>query len=437
MIKSYVLDTNVLLSDPEAMFNFEDNNVIIPIGVIEELDRFKKDQSELGKNARQISRLLDDLRLKGDLREGVKVGDGKVMVRYNGNLESYSKENNVDLHVIHIAQKTMDSDPETPCIVVSRDVNVRIRANALGIKAENYESDQIPHEEIDKGYSEILFDDKSFDEFAKEGKVRINDVMDEEAKSQIFPNEYFIIYNNSGSTLLGRIDPYVTVLKQLISCPNGIGVKPKNKEQQFLIDALLDNDIKLVSIVGIAGSGKTILSSAIGYYLVVNKKEYKRLLISRPVFPMGKDLGYLPGDLDEKLTPWMCPIYDAFDVIKEHANSNIKATVSGKSIVDGNSVVVEPLTYIRGRSIRDQFLIVDESQNLNIHEMKTIITRAGENTKIVLTGDIYQIDNPYIDSLSNGLSSVVMNMRDSKLSAHIVLSKGVRSELAEEASRKL
>jgi PhoH-like ATPase len=429
MIKSYVLDTNVLLLDPEAMFKFEDNNVIIPIGVIEELDRFKKDQSELGKNARQISRLLDDLRNKGDLRAGVSVGDGKVMVRYNGNLESYLKENNVDLHVIHIAQKTMDDDLETPCIVVSRDINVRIRANALGIKAENYESDQINHHEMDTGYSEIYLDDLLFEEFSDKKEISIDKLT---LNDEIYPNHYFLIYNSiTNASLLGRSDVNCRFIKKLITCPHGVGLMPKNKEQTFLIDALMDNDIKLVCVAGGAGTGKTLLAAAIGYYLTVAKKEYKRLLVSRPVFPMGKDIGFLPGDINEKLDPWMCPIYDAFDVIKGSTH------VNGRAMIDGHNVVVEPLTYIRGRSIRDQFLIIDEAQNLNAHEIKTIITRAGENTKVVLTGDIYQIDNPYIDSLSNGLSVVMMAMKDSSLSAHIVLEKGVRSELAEEAARKL
>lgn len=428
MVKNYILDTNVVLLDPQAIFKFEDNNIIIPIGVIEELDKFKKDQTELGKNARQISRYLDDLRHEGDLRKGVKIGDGgTIAVRYDGNLNSYYKEQNVDLHVIHIAQKTMEKNSEIPCIVVSRDINVRIRANALGILAENYESDQVNHEEIDKGYTDILISDELFNEFAQDSDLYLSKL---DLTVELFPNEYIVLYNSLNKSLLGRVDSSCRRIKKLLSYPKGvIGIHPKNKEQSFLMDALLDNDIKLVSVAGGAGTGKTLLALAVGYYLTVHKKEYKRLLVSRPIFPMGKDLGALPGDIGEKLDPWMCPIYDAFEVIKEGSN--------GRSMVDGNLVVVEPLTYIRGRSIRDQFLIIDESQNLNIHEIKTIITRAGENTKVVLTGDIYQIDNPYIDSMSNGLSATVINMRDSYLSAHVILNKGVRSELAEEASHKL
>jgi PhoH-like ATPase len=430
MIKNYIIDTNILLLDPEALFKFEDNNIIIPIGVIEELDKFKKDQSELGKNARHVSRTLDVLRQQGDLREGVKVGKGKLMVRYNGNLHSFYKESNVDLHVIHIAQKIVEEDKDIPCIIVSRDINVRIRANALGLKAENYESDQVPHTEIDKGYSETTISEKAFEELAQSREISVDDLVSD---IKLFPNHYLVVHKDSitKSSLLARVDQDGRNIKRLLSCPAGIGLTPKNKEQGFVVDALLDNNIKLVSIAGKAGSGKTLLACAVGYYLTVRKKDYKRLLVSRPVFPMGKDIGYLPGDIGEKLDPWMTPIYDAFDVIKHEKQG------SGKYLIDGCDVMVEPLTYIRGRSIRDQFLIIDESQNLNSHEIKTIITRAGENTKVVLTGDIYQIDNPYIDSLSNGLSVVTQNMRDSKLSANIVLEKGVRSELAEEAANKL
>jgi len=430
MIKNYVLDTNVLLLDPQAISKFEDNNIIIPIGVIEELDKFKKDQSELGRNAREVSRSLDQLRSEGDLRFGVKSGNGKLSVKYDGKVNAYYKESNVDLHVIHIAQRLLEESPDIPCVIVTRDINVRIRANALGINAENYESDQIRHSEIDKGYDEITMGEEAFFSFSESKEISIADLSLDIA---VFPNHYLVIRKDTDnkSSLLGRIDVDCKTIKRLLPCPYGIGLTAKNKEQGFALDALLDDNIKLVSISGKAGSGKTLLSLAVGYYLTTKQKQYQRLLVSRPVFPMGKDLGYLPGDINEKLDPWMTPIYDAFDVIKDSTKIN------GRAMVDGCNVVVEPLTYIRGRSIRNQFLIIDESQNLTTHEIKTIITRAGENTKVVLTGDIYQIDNPYIDSLSNGLSVVTTCMKDSKLSANIILEKGVRSALAEEAANKL
>jgi PhoH-like ATPase len=235
---------------------------------------------------------------------------------------------------------------------------------------------------------------------------------------------------NPKKTLLGRLDDKKQTIKSLTHCTKLL-IRPMNKEQEFIVDALMDNSIKLVCIVGKAGSGKTILSTAVGYFLSKIKGDYKRLLVSRPVFPLGKDIGYLPGDINEKLDPWMCPIYDAFDII------NPDKQVSGKSLVDGVNVIVEPLTYIRGRSIHDNFIIVDEAQNLSKHEIKTIVSRAGENTKVVLTGDIYQIDNPYLDSLSNGLSVVINKMTGSSIFAHIMLEKCVRSQLADEIANKL
>jgi PhoH-like ATPase len=430
VIKNYIIDTNVLLQDPNSIFNFEDNNVIIPIGVVEELDRFKKDMTELGRNARQVSRILDELREKGDLKEGVALGKGVLKVRYNGNLKSFYKEKNVDLHVIHIAQETIKKCPKEPCIIVSNDVNVRIRSNALGLKAQKYECGSVPKDEIEKGYSTVEVDEDLFNEFAKNKEFRISDIVN---APKIYPNYYLtVIKNTDKKSLLGRVNSDMTLVKRLIGCPKKTNLVPRNKEQSFLIDALMDNDIKLVSIAGKAGSGKTLLSTAIAYYLTVEEKEYKRMLVSRPIYPLGKDIGFLPGDLDEKLDPWMVPIYDAFDVINDN-----KAE-SGRDFVKKNPlIIVEPLTYIRGRSIHDQFLIVDEAQNLTPLEIKTIITRAGDGTKVVLTGDVQQIDNPYIDSLSNGLSVVMAAFRGSKIATGLVLEKGVRSPLAEEAANKL
>lgn len=433
MIKNYIIDTNVLLANPESIFKFEDNIVIIPIGVIEELDKFKKDMTELGRNARQVSRILDELREKGDLKEGVPLGNGILKVRYNGNLKSFYKESNVDLHVIHIAQETVKRYPKDLCIIVSNDVNVRIRANALGLRAQKYEGGSIQKDEIEKGYSEIDIDEDLFNEFAKNKEISFDSISGLPNFPKVYPNHYLTLFKNTDrKSLLGRINSDMTLVKRLIGSPKKIKLTPRNKEQSFLIDALMDRDIKLVSVAGKAGSGKTLLSTAIAYYLTVEEKEYKRMLVSRPIYPLGKDIGFLPGDLDEKLDPWMVPIYDAFDVINDNQAE------SGRDFVKKNPlIIVEPLTYIRGRSIHDQFLIVDEAQNLTPLEIKTIITRAGDGTKVVLTGDVQQIDNPYIDSLSNGLSVVMAAFRGSKIAAGLVLEKGVRSALAEEASNKL
>ena len=435
MIKNYVIDTNVLLTDPTAIFNFEDNNVIVPIGVIEELDKFKKDMSELGRNAREVSRSLDELRLQGNLREGVKIDSGgTVAVRYNGNFGSLMKETNVDLHVIHLAQKIMEKDTSTPTIIVSRDINVRIRATALGLKAENYESLKAEYKDVSEGYTTIDIDPVLFEELQEKKKVPVEDLYD--ADFPLLPNHYYAVANSinpDGGTFFARMNSQGTALQRLISCPNELTIKPKNKEQGFVVDALMDRDISLVSIAGPAGTGKTLLAIVIGMYLVETDKRYKRLLVSRPVYPMGKDIGYLPGDIDAKLDPWMTPIYDAFDVIYSKNKSQ-----NGREIVEQDpKIIVEPLTYIRGRSIHDQILIIDEAQNLTPLEIKTIITRAGENTKVVLTGDIYQIDNPYIDATSNGLSMVISAFKGSSLAASIVMKTGVRSDLATEASERL
>lgn len=442
MAKTIILDTNILLTDPDAIFSFKDNTVIIPIGVVEELDKFKKDITELGRNARQTSRYLDELRIQGDLKEGIPTNfGGKIAVRYNGNLESFYKQQNIDLHVIHVAQETIKRDPNTPCIIVSNDVNVRIRANALGLNAEGYENNKIPHDELDKGFQEILLNEKIFEKFAKDKEMDISDILGD---INTYPNYYFIFKKESDlkKTILGRTDAENKIVKRTTYPPRSFPLQAKNKEQLFILDALFDKDIKLVCIAGKAGSGKSLLSCGAGFHQVREERVYKRLLVSRPVVPMGRDIGFLPGSIEEKLDPWMQPIYDAFDVIldakNKEKNKQSNKSINGKAFVkECEDIAIEPLTYIRGRSIHNQFLIIDECQNLTALETKTIISRAGENTKIILTGDIYQIDNPYIDMLSNGLTVVSNAFRNSSIATSIVLNKGVRSQLAEEASDRL
>jgi PhoH-like ATPase len=435
MKKNYILDTNILLQDATSIFQFEDNNIIIPVGVIEELDKFKKENNELGRNARQVSRYLDDLRVKGDLQKGVPVKEGSLRICYNGNLDSYLKVVNVDFHVIRIAQYTMEQEPNIPCIIISRDINVRIKANALGIKAENYKGNALePSYELDKGFDVMSVPLSVMRDIEEKGKLPIEEFKNLKNKN---PNYYYLLEcktKGNEVSLLAKVDK----LGENIIMLNASGcqrlmIKPRNLEQTFALDALLDPDIKLVSLSGVAGTGKTLLAVASGYYMTEEKRMYKRMLVSRPVIPMGKDLGYLPGDLNEKLDPWMQPIYDAFDVIQYG-----KKNGNGKNFVNmSENIIVEPLTYIRGRSIQDQYMIVDESQNLTPLEIKTIITRASENTKIVLTGDVEQIDNPYVDTTSNGLSVVMDAFSDSSIASGIVLSKGVRSKLSEEACKRL
>lgn len=425
MIKNIILDTNCLLTDGDCIYKFDDNNVIIPMQVIEELDKFKRDQTEIGKNARKVSRTLDILRESGKLTEGVKINNGTLKIHYSRNKFKYKES--VDVQILNVAKEIQKKYPNIPCILVTRDINVRLRADVLGIKSENYRGNIIEPNKFPKGYEEIYLSQQDIDFFMTNG------FLEENIDFSVFlPNQYLIIKNNINvkQSVLGKVSFDKTKIITLSSIPEKLGLKPKNKEQTFALDALLDPNIKLVSLVGIAGSGKTLCAIAAGYYQVMNLKKYNKMLVSRPIMPMGKDIGYLPGNISEKLDPWMQPIYDALNVLtgkngKLHIEQNI------------NQISVEPLTYIRGRSIHDQFMIIDEAQQLIPLEVKTILTRASNETKIILTGDIDQIDNPYVDKNSNGLITALQAFKNSTLSSHIFMSKGVRSNLAEEACNLL
>jgi len=445
-MKNFIIDTNVLLQDPESIFSFQENTVIIPIGVIEELDNFKRESGELGRNSRQVSRTLDKYRESGDLREGVPIGEGregKIRVVYNGLLGTYKKEKDVDFHVLHMASIIKEKEPENECIVISRDMNVRLKANALGIASSNYKAGEICiRTGIDDGYVEVKLNRETYAELSLKNECNVEDAFEENEVPM--SNYYVLVEGPKGEKHINaKVSPDRKRLEKLIGCPKGMKIRPKNKEQAFALDALLDPDIFLISLIGRAGTGKTLLATAAGELLVEQQDKYEKLLISRPIQPMGKDLGFLPGDINEKLDPWMQPIYDALEII--HASGKVqkdskKCTkkLSGKKIAENSDkIFIEPLTYIRGRSIHQQFVIVDESQNLTPLEIKTIITRAGENTKIVLTGDIEQIDNPYLDTKTNGLSVVLDAFKGSKYAAHIVMKDGVRSILSEEASKRL
>jgi PhoH-like ATPase len=429
MKKNYILDTNVLLHDPMAIAHFEDNTVIIPISVIEEIDRFKRDLTELGRNARHVSRMLDELRSRGKLSEGVTLDTGGrlrvAMSARNGNAEdSYA-----DHEILALGLK-LQAESGEPVAVVSKDINLRIKADGMGIPAEDYESDRVDINELYLGYSDLELSPEMMQQFAQEGALPY--VGEDRA-----PNEYLKLTDTADPqhTLLGRLDPEGRTIIALLPPPRELsGLRPKNKEQYFAMDALLDERIKLVSIIGKAGTGKTLLAVAAGLYATLERKLYRKLLVSRPTMPMGKDIGYLPGTVQDKLNPWMQPIFDALDLI----SSERKGGPKGQELVEqSDQIEVEALSFIRGRSIHHQFVIIDEAQNLTPLEVKTIITRAGHGTKVILTGDIYQIDNPYVDATSNGLSKAVNKFRPHGLAAHISLHKGVRSELAELAANVL
>jgi PhoH-like ATPase len=438
-VKNFILDTNVLLHDPQSLFKFQDNNIIIPITVIEEVDRFKKDMNETGRNARQISRILDTMREKGSLAAGVTLpGQGTLRVELFS--EVYLKRLPVDLRVdsgdnriLAVALDMRDRYPDTELIFVTKDTNLRIKSDVIGLTAEDYESDKIDIQDLYSGTRNVEMTPDAVDRFYGQNWL--------EAPEGLSPNEFITIVDstNPSHTAICRYDAVSGHIVPVRKIPKeGIwSIFARNREQSFAMDVLMDDTIKLVTLVGKAGTGKTLLAIAAGLHKTAEENVYNRLLVSRPVFPMGKDLGFLPGDIEEKLTPWMQPIFDNVELLISGHESEKRHSKGYKELMAMGLLDIEPLTYIRGRSIPNQYLIVDEAQNLTPHEIKTIVTRVGEGTKIILTGDPYQIDNPYVDSSSNGLSFLVERFKGEKIAAHVTLTRGERSELAELAANLL
>jgi PhoH-like ATPase len=437
-MKNYILDTNVLLHDPNSLLNFADNHVVIPIEVIEEIDRFKRESSELGQNARQVSRMLDGFRGEGSLSEGVKLPNGgklKVAFQKNGNGNGDShilNGNSVDNRILALAAGIQKVQPKNPTILVSKDINLRIKADALGLQAEDYENDRVHIQDLYTGMIEMSVSPDKLATFRANGELEIN------GGKKYFPNEFCTLIDeaNPKKAALTKVDASGTKLVPIIDCREGIwGIKPRNREQHYAFDALLDDRIKLVTLMGKAGTGKTLMAMAAGLKRTVLDREFRRLVVARPTISMGKELGFLPGSLEEKLAPWMQPIHDALEMLSD-LNMGHDHRRSGDLMRSG-AIVVEALSYIRGRSIANQFMVIDEAQNLTPLEAKTIITRCGSGTKIIFTGDPYQIDNPYVDSSSNGFNYIVSRFRDQAIAAHIELQKGERSELAELAANIL
>ena len=435
-MKNYVLDTNVLLHDPNSVLNFKDNNVLIPIDVIEELDRFKRESNELGSNARNFSRTLDKLREKGKLNKGVRLENGGCLrvifpdKNENGHLVFGNKT--VDSRIVAMGLAIQKAEPKIPTIIVSKDINLRLKADAFGLDAEDYETDRVFLTDLYTGMIEQTISAEKMAKFRTDGELEIN------GGGKYFPNEYCTLTDetNPKRTALAKVDPTGTKLAPILDCREGVwGIKPRNKEQHFAFDALLDDRVKLVTLMGKAGTGKTLMAMAAGLKRVVLDREFRRLVVARPTISMGKELGFLPGSLEEKLAPWMQPIHDALEMLSdlnmgnEHRRSN--------DLMRSGSIVVEALSYIRGRSIANQFMVIDEAQNLTPLEVKTIITRVGHGTKIIFTGDPYQIDNPYVDSSSNGFNYIISKFREHPIAAHIELQKGERSDLAELAANIL
>jgi len=439
MKKIYVLDTNVLLYDPQALTRFEDNSIIIPITVIEEIDRFKKDMNETGRNARQFSRLMDAYRKIGSLAKGLPLENGgtlRIEIYEENVMKRLPPELRVDRgdnRILAVAVDLMEANPAVPVILVTKDTNLRIKADALGLAAQDYESDKVAIEDLFSGVANLQVEAELIDRFYSQGWI--------EAAAGLLPNQYVTLTEsaNPSHSAIGRFDHASGRILPLRGADKeGVwSLFPRNREQSFALDALLDDNIKIVTLVGKAGTGKTLLAIAAGLQKTAEENVYNRLLVSRPVFPMGRDLGFLPGDIEEKLTPWMQPIFDNVELLLTGHEGEKRHSKGYKELMAMGILEIEPLTYIRGRSIPNQFMIVDEAQNLTPHEIKTIVTRAGEGTKIVLTGDPYQIDNPYVDAESNGLTYVVERLKEQNISGHVTMTKGERSELAELAANLL
>lgn len=439
MEKIYVLDTSVLLNDPNAFFSFEDNDVVIPAVVIEEVDSKKSYQDEIGRNARRISRILDNFRSMGKLHEGIPLeGGGTFRVELNHKaltfLSDYFVEANNDNRILAVAKNLQQEQNQKPqpkkVILVSKDAIMRVKADALGVEAQDYLSDKIvTASDFYQGYVEKDVHPSVIDLFYMEGGLSA-EYLD---GMVLYPNQYVILKDVYGSSksAMGRYSLQKRSVVPLLWAKDTVwGIHPKNAQQKMTFDLLLNDEISLVTITGRAGTGKTLLALAAGLLKTEDEKVYKKLVVARPVVPMGRDIGFLPGDKDEKMRPWMQPIYDNLEYIfSARSGEDIEDIMAGLKNVE-----VEALTYIRGRSIAKQFIIVDEAQNLSRHEMKTIVSRVGEGSKIVLIGDPEQIDNPYLDYSSNGLSYVVEKFKDQAPAGHVNLIKGERSPLAQLAA---
>lgn len=441
MRKNYVLDTNVLIHDPQSIFQFQNNNLFVPVYVLEELDKIKSEQSLRGRNSREACRIIDDLRSEGSLSEGVPIGDGVFSIyvpKERRVLQVALDPKSMDSGILQAVLEIKEQNPDTKTILVTMDVNLRVRAESIGIQTASYESQSVDPSKMITGHIEMkmMYDD--INEMYATGQIDLEDRLDAEEDKEaslLYSNVCITMTDPDGKTALGRYKKKKNIIIPVKLPKEGImGIKPRNKEQQFALDLLLDDSVKLVSLVGMAGTGKTLLAVAAGMHKITVEGEYSKLVISRPVVPMGKDIGFLPGSMEEKMDPWMQPIYDNLELLMQIGGGKRKTGMTYNDLFNQDMIRVEPLTYIRGRSLPNQFIIIDESQNLNPHEIKTIITRCGEGTKIVLTGDPDQIDSPYMDKGSCGLSLAVEKLHNNLIVGHLTLTKGERSELANLAA---
>ena len=435
MKKTYVIDTNVFLTKAESVYEFQNNDIVVPLKVLDEIDKHKKRQDGVGLNARSTIRILDELRSKGNLHKGVRIEKGKGILSVRGydiqDLPVGCDTDSADNEIVTTALTEMKKNQKRKVILVTRDINMRVKCDSLGIITQDYDTDKVvsSEEELFTGFKKHLVDDQIIDRFYSGEEVALC-----EEDGEFFPNQYVMLVSNSNDkkTALGRFISYNNKLLKIIeSKDKNWGLRPRNKEQSFALDMLNDANIPVITLVGKAGCGKTLLAIAAGLDQVIEQQKYKKLIVSRPVQPLGKDIGYLPGTMEEKMHPWLMPIQDNLDFLLNGKSNHVEHLFEDKTIQ------VEALTYIRGRSISNAFVVIDEAQNLTIHELKTILTRVGENTKIVLTGDIEQIDSVYLDSVSNGLSYAVEKFKNQPLAGHMTLIKGERSKVATLASKIL
>ncbi|MCB9850154.1 MAG: PhoH family protein [Phycisphaerales bacterium] len=431
MRKTYVLDTNVLLHDPHSLTRFVGNDVVIPIDVIEEIDRFKHERTERGHNARDVSRRLDAMRNGTGLSKGISLPDD-IMLRVYWDEVLGKHVGSADLNILRAATTIQKDNPKQPVVIVSKDINLRLRADAMGLRAEDYESDRVVPTELYTDTRELTLSQKQFEQLNHDGAIPVT--VDDH-----HPNEYVLLRSESGKSLsaLARVNGDCTELRRIKQHKNGIcGICPRNKEQYYAVDALTDHDLRLVTLMGKAGTGKTLLAMACALHEVLVNKAYRGLVVARPTVPVGKELGFLPGDLEQKMTPWMRPVLDTLEFVFESARQ-IGGHRQFDSLLKSGMIEIQAISLIRGRSINNRYIVVDEAQNLSPLEVKTIITRVGADSKVVVTGDPYQIDNPYVDSSSNGFNYLADRFRDQAISAHVELRKGERSDLAELAANLL
>jgi len=435
--KTYVLDTSVYLTDSNCVNSFGNNDIVIPLKVLEEIDKHKKRQDSVGSQARSTIRSLDALRDKGSLSKGVRIDKGMGLIR----VSSYNPlclPDDLDLEdpdnqIIATALSEQEVAPKSrKVVVVSRDINMRVKCDALGLLTEDYNAEQVvDHAEgLFTGRAEILVDEQDIDKFYAGEELWVDP-----KEHILYPHQFIMLISNSNDkkTALAKFENYNKPLQKIVKSNKKIwSTEPRNKEQQFAFELLLDPAIPVVSLVGKAGSGKTLLALASGLEQTFGKDAmYKKIVVTKPVEPVGKDIGFLPGSMEDKMLPWLAPIQDNLQFLM----GDDKATL--ELYMEKGQIEVEAMTFIRGRSISNAFIVIDEVQNMTQHEIKTVLTRVGEGTKIVLTGDIEQIDNVYIDATNNGLSYVVERLKDEQITGHVTLLKGERSKVATIAATKL